>query len=97
MAQVLTANRLNDGEVVYLARDGAWVERIELAQIMTSKAEGEASLTVGTQAESDLKIVHAYLFDVLINGANVKPVKMREVIRAAGPTVRRDLGKQAAS
>lgn len=97
MVQVLTANRLHDGEVVYLARDGAWVERIELAQVLASKAEGELSLKAGAQAEVDLKIVHAYLFDVLVNGASVKPVKMREIIRAAGPTVRRDLGKQAAS
>jgi hypothetical protein len=32
MAQVLTANRLSDGEVVYLAADGAWVENISAAR-----------------------------------------------------------------
>jgi hypothetical protein len=94
MAQVLTANRLSDGEVVYLAADGAWVERLEAAQVLASAADGEAALGVGQAAERELKVVHAYLFDIT---PARKPVKMREVIRAAGPTVRPDLGKQAAA
>ena len=97
MLQVLTANRLIDGEVVYLAPDGAWVERLEGARLFEAKAEAEASLEVGLQAEREQKIVHAYLFDVTRAGAALKPVKQREIIRAAGPTVRLDLGKQAAS
>jgi hypothetical protein len=97
MLQVLTANRLIDGEVVYLAPDGAWVERLEAAKLFHSKAEAEASLEVGLQAERDQKIVHAYLFDVKQDSGALKPVKQREIIRAAGPTVRRDLGKQAAA
>lgn len=97
MPQVLTANRLIDGEVVYLAPDGAWVERLEGARLFDAKAEAEASLEVGLKAEREQKIVHAYLFDVKHDNGALKPVKQREVIRAAGPTVRRDLGKQAAS
>ena len=86
MPQVLTANRLSDGEVVYLAPDGAWVEGIEAAQNVT---DAGAALTTGQQAERDLKIVHAYLFDIT---PDRRPVKMREIIRAAGLTVRTDLG-----
>ncbi|MEQ1754128.1 MAG: DUF2849 domain-containing protein [Micropepsaceae bacterium] len=96
MHQVLTANRLIDGEVVYLALDGAWVTSFAAALVFDNKAEAEASLEVGLQAERDQKIVHAYLFDVKHNDGTLKPVKQREIIRAAGPTVRRDLGKQAA-
>lgn len=91
-AQVLTANRLSDGEVVYLAADGAWVESLAAAQVVGT-AESEAhALAAGAAGERDRVIVHAYLFDIT---PDRKPVKMREVIRAAGPTVRRDLGKQA--
>ena len=36
MLQVLTANRLIDGEVVYLATDGAWVERLAAAKGCTA-------------------------------------------------------------
>ncbi|MEJ0043091.1 MAG: DUF2849 domain-containing protein [Rhizomicrobium sp.] len=41
------------------------------------------------------EVVAIYLFDVKLDGGVIKPVKEREIIRAAGPTVRRDLGKQA--
>lgn len=91
MAQVLTANRLSDGEVVYLAGDGAWVESMGGAQVVTG-ADSEAVLATGHAAERDQKVVHAYLFDIT---PDRRPVKMREIIRAAGPTVRTDLGKQA--
>ena len=37
-----------------------------------------------------------YLFDVRLVRGRVEPVKERELIRAMGPTVRPDLGKQAA-
>jgi hypothetical protein len=95
MPQVLTANRLSDGEVVYLDAHDRWVERLAEAHLLSSAAEGEAALVKGVAAETDRKVVHAYLFDVSGQGEALKPVKMREIIRAAGPTVRRDLGKQA--
>ena len=95
MPQVLTANRLKDGEVVYLDADGGWVESLQAAHLLPSVAEGEAALAKGLEAERDLKVVHAYLFDVTGQGTALKPVKMREIIRAAGPTIRLDLGKQA--
>jgi Protein of unknown function (DUF2849) len=94
MPQVLTANRLLDGEVVYLAADGAWVESLTAAAVLATKAEGEAALAAGLKAELNQEIVHAYLFDI-VDGATRKPIKQREIIRAAGPTVRTDLGKQA--
>jgi hypothetical protein len=95
MPQVLTANRLLDGEVVYLDAADDWVERIGEARLLATPAEGEAALAKGVAAETERKIVHAYLFDVAGQGDALKPVKMREIIRAAGPTIRRDLGKQA--
>jgi len=94
MAQVLTANRLADGEVVYLATGDAWVEDLSRAQVLASAEESKAALEKGADAERELHVVNAYLLDMAPAGA---PVKMREIIRAAGPTVRRDLGKQARS
>ena len=40
-------------------------------------------------------MVNPYLFDVRIEDGMAVPVKEREMIRAAGPSVRGDLGKQA--
>lgn len=95
MPQVLTANRLLDGEVVYFAADGAWVEDLNAARVLATKAEGEAVLVLGEKAELNQEIVHAYLFDIVDAAPPLKPVKQREIIRAAGPTIRTDLGKQA--
>jgi uncharacterized protein DUF2849 len=95
MPQVLTANRLLDGEVVYLAADGSWVEDLDRGAILATKADGEAALAKGLHAEETQQVVHAYLFDVVDAAAPLRPVKKREIIRAAGPTVRTDLGKQA--
>ena len=63
--------------------------------MLATKAEGEAALADGAKAELNQEIVHAYLFDVIDAATPLKPVKQREIIRAAGPTVRTDLGKQA--
>jgi hypothetical protein len=83
--QILTANRLRDGDVVYW-RGGSWV---------TSLAAAKAVLNAADAFVKGREVVNPYLFDVRIAGGEVKPVKEREIIRAAGPTVRPDLGKQS--
>lgn len=95
MLQVLTANRLVDGAVIYLSQAGGWVERLDKALVFETKADAEAALAIGTEAERRQILVHAYLFEVHQTGDHLRPVKQREIIRAAGPSVRRDLGKQA--
>jgi hypothetical protein len=40
-------------------------------------------------------VVDPYLIEVTREGAVPRPVRLREAIRARGPTVRPDLGKQA--
>jgi hypothetical protein len=93
MPQVLTANRLKIGEVVYWGGQG-WVSRFEDAQVL---ADSEAEATLKAAADWVLKneVVAPYLFEVREKDGHRVPVKEREIIRAAGPTVRRDLGKQA--
>lgn len=92
MGQVLTANRLSDGAVVYLTAAGDWAENLDHAQVVADAALAEAE---GKRAQERLLVVGPYLMDVRVHGARIEPVKMREIIRAAGPSVRLDLGKQA--
>ena len=92
--QVLTANRLRDGDVVYW-RDGAWVETFVLADVFAAKAEADAALA---RAAGDVKarlVVNPYLFAVRIEHGLRRAVEEREIVRSEGPSVRRDLGKQA--
>lgn len=94
--QILTANRLGDGAVVYLAPDGQWVEAPGKALAISSPEAARAAEAVGLQAEAVRLVVGSYLMDVVTEAGVLRPKSMRERIRAAGPSVRLDLGKQAA-
>jgi hypothetical protein len=92
---MLTANRLSDGAVVYWTADGGWSDRLEAGRVLVSSDETSAAEAEGARAQADLLVVGAYVMDVRATGRAPEPVKMREIIRAAGPSVRLDLGKQA--
>jgi hypothetical protein len=93
--KILTANRLSDGEAVWLAADRSWAETIDAAEIARDKAGEEKLERLGKAAFQNNEVVDVELIDIqLIDGA-IWPVRLRERIRAAGPTNRNDLGKQA--
>jgi hypothetical protein len=94
MPQVLTANRLGPGEVVYWHAAKGWVTRLSDAEVLADDS-AEAVLKAAGEWVARREIVAPYLFDVRVQGETVVPVKAREVIRSKGPTVRTDLGKQA--
>ena len=94
MPQILTANRLVVGEVVYWGGEFGWVQRLEQAQVLMN-GEAEAALAGAADWVKKGEVVAPYLFDVRVKEGVPVPVKVREAIRAAGPTVRLDLGKQA--
>ena len=94
MAQVLTANRLRDGEVVYW-RAGQWLTGFADAEVFPEAATADMAVTAAAQSVRDRVVVNPYLFEVREVEGSIRPVKEREIIRAAGPTVRLDLGKQA--
>ena len=94
--QVISANRLGDGIVVYLAADGEWSERIVHARVIDGEEQGEAALDVAGGAVEARTVVDPYLVDITDSGGERRPTLNREMIRAQGPTVRLDVGKQAA-
>ncbi|MEM8813314.1 MAG: DUF2849 domain-containing protein [Pseudomonadota bacterium] len=95
--QVITANRLIDGEVVWLAAADQWVESVEAAETFADKTALSAGLGRAEAAVANRLVVDAYAIDVTAETGRLTPVRFRERIRAAGPTVRPDLGKQAAT
>ena len=63
-AWAVTAWRLRDGEVVFRAADGEWVEDFGKAEVLLAKDGANAALA---QAEEDVKarvVINAYLFEV---------------------------------
>ena len=86
-AKILTANRLRDGIVVYLRDDGEWSEAISKAAVARAPEDDARLLETGAQAVADQQVVEPYLIDVTAESGPLRPVRFREAIRAAGPTV----------
>jgi hypothetical protein len=95
--QAITANRLTDGHVVYLRQDDRWSERIQEAIVADSDDLAKTLLELAKRAVTQRLIVDPYLFAVSIEDGRIVPLGRREQIRAAGPSVRTDLGYQAAA
>lgn len=92
--KVLTANRLIDGEAVWFAADG-WQEMLQGAEVVADK-DGEARLeAIGAAAFAADLVLDVTVIDVALVDGLIVPTRLRERIRAAGPTNRNDLGKQA--
>jgi hypothetical protein len=92
--QMLTANRLGDGTVLYWKGQG-WVLYLAEGDVFTAQPAAEAALAAARQDVAANRVVAPYLFEVRVQNGTIHPVKEREIIRAAGPTVRPDTGKQA--
>jgi hypothetical protein len=92
--QMLTANRLKSGDVLY--RKGAgWVLTLAEGDVYQDQADADAALAAANAELVHNEFVAPYLFEVrAVNGA-FSPLKEREIIRAAGPTVHPHTGKQA--
>ncbi len=94
--KVVTANRLGDGEVVYLAAAGGWSAWLEDAE-PAETPDGEAALLSHAQNAVETRlVVGPYAMAVSREHGRLRPTSQREVIRARGPSVRPDLGKQSA-
>ncbi|HEU4475552.1 MAG TPA: DUF2849 domain-containing protein [Methyloceanibacter sp.] len=86
MPSVVTANRLVDGIVVYLAPDASWTEDLNRAWLGESEAEIQELETVADKAVKDRKVVAAYPMDVAVENGEVHALSVRERIRASHRT-----------
>jgi len=93
--QLITANRLRDGNAVFLTTSGNWSESIDEAVLAV---EPEAAAALEQRAREDERktiVTGSYLVDAERRDGRVRAAHIRERMRALGPTVRTDLGKQA--
>jgi Protein of unknown function (DUF2849) len=86
MPNVITANRLTDGIVVYLAPDGSWTEEIARARFAESEEETKALEVEGDKAVKDRIVVAMYPMPVEVKDGTVDALSVRERIRAAHRT-----------
>ena len=71
--QMLTANRLRDGDVVYW-RAGGWVEAFSDGDVFSAEAEADAALDAARKSVAGNVVVNPYLFDVRTEANGVQPV-----------------------
>jgi len=95
--QILTANRLGDGAVVYRAQDGSWTARLTDSFVAASKEDAARLLAAAETPAAALEVVGPYLMTVNNAEGRLRPIEVREIIRARGPSIRTDLGYQAES
>lgn len=96
----ITANRLDNGEVVYFDAQKNWQSDIARAAVLDGADALDALMIEALSSRFSQTVVDVYAFavdDPANHDANtpVHPLSVREIIRAAGPTIRLDLGKQA--
>jgi len=95
MPDVITANRLTDGVVVFQTAGDGWTEDFNRAAVLPDPQATAGALKRAKQDEANNIVVDAYAVVVEERNGHLAPKALREAIRAAGPTIRRDLGKQA--
>jgi hypothetical protein len=83
--RAVTGNRLRDGRPVYFVGSDCWSEAIEEAA-HTAPDAAERLLAEARQG-SPHPVVAPYLIDVTFSDGRLRPVSLREHIRAFGPTV----------
>jgi hypothetical protein len=84
---VVTANRVDDGAVIYRGADGDWTTDLAHAAILTNAA-GAHELIDAAMADG-LRAVGPYVAPVkLAAGGHVRPGNLREFIRLGGPTIK---------
>jgi Protein of unknown function (DUF2849) len=93
--QILLASDLRSGEVLFLCADG-WARDHRSAEIARDPTAAAALQARGKAEEAANRVVDVYLVDVAVGADGApQPLHFREKARLAGPSVRRDLGKQA--
>lgn len=88
MPDVVTANLLGSGDVVYLGPDGRWVRDLRDASIAHDKAQLANLEAAASKAVAAREVTAVYAFAVGLENGRPIATSVREQIRAQhGPTV----------
>ena len=88
---VLTANRLDDGIVVFLDFEGAWNESLAEAVVARDPGEARALEDRGAYDAAHNLVVEPYLVEVREEAGRLTPIRVRERVRVSGPSILDDV------
>ncbi len=89
-SQIITANRLLDGRVVFFTASGQWDGNVDEAEVFPDPAAAEGAIERAQAAVAIGEIVDPYAIAVSAEDGRVTPTILRERIRAEGPTIPSD-------
>jgi hypothetical protein len=95
MQEMITANRLADGRVVFFASDEKWSEDFHHGAIFSEAAARAQALARAQASVAANEVVEPYPIELEMRAGHLAPKALRERIRATGPTVRGDFVKPA--
>lgn len=84
--KAITANELHVGNVLFLSEKGNWTGDFSKAAIFDAEGFG-AALNEAEQDEAEGRVIGVYEIDIEQSEQGLRPAKLRERIRAEGPTV----------
>jgi hypothetical protein len=82
--KVVTANRLLNGDAVWLTEDDRWTARIDEAELIEDEAHAQIRLIDALARQSE--VVGAYLADAKAGANGPEPTHFRETFRTRGPS-----------
>lgn len=93
--QIVIANRLLDGAVVFFTPSGKWSDDPADAWLAPDTDQARDVHAQALAGERANLVVEPTLIAAELRDGKPWPIRNREAIRALGPTVRLDLGYQA--
>jgi Protein of unknown function (DUF2849) len=93
--KIATANRLADGAAVYFTASGDWSEFIDDGLVVADHAAAERLMKTAGLSVRRQVVINPYLIDMVADGAAVRPRRVRETIRAGGPSIADLAGREA--
>lgn len=87
---MLTANRLEDGRAVWFAGEDRWSQLFTDGHVAADPDAVAVLEAARARFAGKGQLVDLQLIDLIEEEGEVRPRRLREVIRAGGPTVRID-------
>jgi hypothetical protein len=92
--EILTGNELISGAAVYLGKDDVWVEDLQAARLFGKDEAAERDAAIAASKATG-RIISLEIEEVEQAEGRIVPKRLRERIRAAGPTAPLHLNGQA--
>ena len=94
-AHIISANDLIEGDVVYLTAQKDWSGNILDAHVVEDKDQLEEFNQIGQEAIKNNQVIDAHAVPVTVEDNIIIPRHIKERIRAKGPSIHPQFGKQS--